>query len=175
MATLGLETWDDTEPMTVDELVSEEDWLDVWIKSIDDDDKSTDVEMVDAANVLMDDVNMELDLVEIDYMVWLVAELKELNVDEDIINNMRILNLDDKGEVHTLDDDKSECLRNVHCNGNCNSECLASWEVEKNGNILQDIQGSTQLSIQVVFGATNNGLDWRGVGGVMHEGGGGVQ
>ena len=41
MDKLGLETWDDTEHMTVDELESEEDWLDVWIKSIGDDDKST--------------------------------------------------------------------------------------------------------------------------------------
>ena len=58
-----------------------------------------------------------------------MEELRELNIDDDIIQYMRILNLDDKGDVHTVEDESDECLRNVNCTGNCNDECLASWEL----------------------------------------------
>ena len=80
---------------------------------------------------------------ETSYMQWLVEQLVELRVEDDIIFIMRMMTVNDETEVHEQDDSNDECLRNVQCPGNCDSKCVASWESIQGGNILQGITDST--------------------------------
>ena len=98
-----------TEPMVVDRLEDEEDWLDDWLKS-------EEVKMIlESARDLedmsmewekdeMDDSVMEYDAEEFDYIGWLEEELRELRVEEEVL----------------------ECVRSMRCPGNCDDECPTS-------------------------------------------------
>ena len=110
LAVLGLEAWDMTEPMSVDRLEDEEDWLDGWMKTdegkrILEEPTKMNGEMEDIALEMesreMDDSAMEQEPGEVDYMTWLLEELRELRVEEDIL----------------------ECVRSMRSMGNCDDEC----------------------------------------------------
>ena len=51
--------------------------------------------------------------------------------------------MNDETEVHAKDAPNEECLRNVQCPGNCDSKCVASWEIMVGGNLLQRTTDST--------------------------------
>ena len=67
----------------------------VCIKAMIEPDGGNSVEMMEAVTQLAEDTDMELEHVETDYMMWLVDELKELNIDDDVVQYMRMLTLED--------------------------------------------------------------------------------
>ena len=95
-----------TEPMVIDRLEDDEDWLDDWLRS-------EDVKMILESARDMEDMSMEVEKdetddsvmdyaqEEFDYIDWLIDELKELRVEEEVL----------------------ECVRSMRCKGNCDDEC----------------------------------------------------
>ena len=79
LAMLGLETWDNTEPMEIEELEDEEDWLDSWIKSLAKtrDDEEMEIPVTELADMAMEQESIEMKTIEMGYVTWLVEELKD--------------------------------------------------------------------------------------------------
>jgi hypothetical protein len=140
LAMLGLEAWDGSEPMEVEDLVMEEDWLDEWIKNVMEpemDMDDMDVTVSVSEPVWVDDMDGVVEP-ETDYIQWLVEQLMELRVEEDIISTLKRMTLE-----NMQDDTPEECLRTVQCPGDCDNECVTPWDTLKDGNSLQGITDST--------------------------------
>ena len=58
MTMLGLEDWDKTEQMEIDNLEEVEDWLDAWIRLLEKEDTSNEIVMEEIKE-LMEDMAME--------------------------------------------------------------------------------------------------------------------
>ena len=148
LAVLGLEAWDMTEPMSVDRLEDEEDWLDGWMKTdegkrILEEPTKMNGEMEDIALEMesreMDDSAMEQEPGEVDYMTWLLEELRELRVEEDIL----------------------ECVRSMRSMGNCETsarkmtatmQTVQSGTLDKEKSLLPKhyLVGKASRSVRVV-------------------------
>ena len=96
---------------------------------------SIEMEVLEPVSVEDMDVAVEP---ETDYVQWLVEQLGELRVEDDIISILKRMTVEDEQE-----DSKDECLRTVQCPGGCNNECVAPWDNLEYGNNLQRITDST--------------------------------
>ena len=153
MAYLGLKDSDKVEDMEV-ELEEEEDWLDMWMK---DDLESGQEEHREITRELcrlsldeqMDIVEMEVET-ETDYMVWLLKELKEVGIGEDVMECIRTMacegDCQDKCVVETEVD---ECVRSVHCDGDCHCQDTSFVETVR----IEDIGYGS--SMQPIVGSAN--------------------
>ena len=93
---------------------------------------------------VMEDVAMELELEELDYMVWLMEELKELSVGETIIQAMEGMTLLlNTGDIGGLEDIIDDCVRSVQCPGGCKDRCIPPMGLEKDGSSMQRDLDST--------------------------------
>merc|ERR1711940_138623 len=93
MTMLGLEGWDMTEQMEVDNMAEVEDWLDAWIRLLEEDDNDKEMVMEDTKE-LIEDMAMEQGLDESkDYMSWLMEELSELRIDGEVVQALKEMTL----------------------------------------------------------------------------------
>ena len=126
MASLGLEMGDLF--MTDNESEEDKDWLDVWMESLIGVEESSKVPMC----LVMEDDTMEITILEeqdrdVDFMTWLVEELREMQVEDRVIETI------------------SECVRTASCPGGCQETCeVEDKQICCEGSIMQSAQGSTQ-------------------------------
>ena len=148
---LNIKEDDEPEDMEL-EISMEEDWLDEWVK--DDMELEEDVAMkitTDLRSLSLSgylDEEMEITVLEPkpDYMAWLVRELMELEIGEDVLECIRRMNCEGNCDDMCGDTVVEECIKNVHCAGDCNDRCEVETENIENishGNIMQAAQDST--------------------------------
>ena len=136
LAMLAIEAWDMSEPMAVDELGEEEDWLEGWIRSEEGlmiMDRS-EIKEMELEGDTMD--NMEIDEEEKEYMTWLMDELRELKLEDEILECIR--NMRCEGDCDDrCQDDKDECVRSIHCPGECAEICRMPGYTDGSNNANQ--------------------------------------
>ena len=111
VATLGLED-DDLLMMEEEAVEIENDWLDDWMRSLED---NVSPETISKAGPVRGQGDQ-------DFMEWLVAELKEMMVEEEVIGMV----VDDQEVVNNPFanlDVISECVMTVSCPGECHGGC----------------------------------------------------
>ena len=144
MTSLDLDNGQEEE-MDID-LDEEEDWLDALMMADMRTEDTLELEgrmKTISIEDQMDDMEVE---VEEDFLTWLVTELKELSVGEEILECIRTMACHGNCDCDVVE----ECLSTAHCPGNCN--CVGNREVETlivqddmHGNIMQPVQDSTQV------------------------------
>jgi hypothetical protein len=144
LAMLGLEAWDNTEPMEIEELEDEEDWLDSWIKSLAKtrDDEEMEIPVTELADMAMEQESIEMKNIEMGYVTWLVEELKEMRIDEEVLECIRKMAC--QGDCDGLCEEgvNDECVRNVHCLGMCGGSCGPDLD-------LTDVEYGSSLQIEL--------------------------
>ena len=108
-----LEVEDELEDMIID-LDEEEDWLDKLIRAdLGTEDTHELEEKMRSVNI-EDPLEMMEIVIEEDFLIWLVAELKELAIGEDILECIRTMGCPGNCACDIIEE-VDECLNTVHC------------------------------------------------------------
>jgi hypothetical protein len=121
MASMGLEAED---LCRMEEGVGdEEDWLDAWMRAMESEGcESMEVQDVEDEDA-MEIANLEGQGMDMDFVEWLVVELKEMCISDEIIDNI------------------SECVRSAACPGGCLEKCGSSVQEEQTSAQIMEMKG----------------------------------
>ena len=94
------------------------------------------VDRVGAKEIEMEDLTMDIEEMEREetYMTLLMEELRELKLDEDILECIRNMRCEGNCDDKCQEDDTEECIRSIHCPGDCAEKCSMPGYINGSNN-----------------------------------------